>query len=146
MVDIYGNKLHHNDGTHLDGGMADNYLWQRFWQRPASQLSIWCATPSGDVLNFMALLKEVFFISDIHIQKSKVFLKELKDNHSFITVAQYNKISLEKKTAIRYQHFRSFTQKKNYFYLGHWHYGTNGRNFYQTNLRHVIYLSCNKPL
>ena len=62
----------------------------------------------------MALLKEVFFISDIHIQKSKVFLKELKDNHSFITVAQYNKISLEKKTAIRYQHFRSFTQN-NFF-------------------------------
>ena len=78
MVDIYGNKLHQNDGTHLDGGMADNYLWQWCWQRPAAQLSSWYATPLGDILTFMALLKEVLFIFDIHIQKSEVFQKYSK--------------------------------------------------------------------
>ena len=28
---VYGNHLHHNNGTHLDGGGADDVVWQCCW-------------------------------------------------------------------------------------------------------------------
>ena len=46
---VYGEFLHHNNGSHLDEGVADDAIWQRRWRRIAVQLAIWHATPSGAV-------------------------------------------------------------------------------------------------
>ena len=33
---VYGDFPHHNDRSHLDGGIADNAAWQRRWCRLAA--------------------------------------------------------------------------------------------------------------
>jgi hypothetical protein len=34
MMDrVYGDHVHHNDGTHLDGGISDDTTWQDYWKR-----------------------------------------------------------------------------------------------------------------
>jgi hypothetical protein len=33
MDAVYGNHVHSNDGTHLTGGIIDNYVWQDYWRR-----------------------------------------------------------------------------------------------------------------
>ena len=54
---VYGDFLHHNDGLHLDRGIADNALWQRCWRRLVEQLASWYDTPSGAVgRRFTAIL------------------------------------------------------------------------------------------
>ena len=54
---VYGDFLHQNDGSHLDGGVVDDAIWQRCWRRLAVKLAVWYATPSGAVGNrFMAIL------------------------------------------------------------------------------------------
>ena len=47
--EVYGDFPHHNDGSHLDVGVADNSIWKRHWRRLAVQLSSWYATPSGAI-------------------------------------------------------------------------------------------------
>ena len=34
---VYGDFPHHNGGSHLDGGIADNAAWQRRWRPLAAQ-------------------------------------------------------------------------------------------------------------
>ena len=46
---VYGDFPHHNDGSHLDGGVADDAIWKRRWHRLAAQLASWYAMPSGAV-------------------------------------------------------------------------------------------------
>ena len=54
---VYGDFLHHNNGSHLDGGIADNAAWQRCWRRLAAQSASWYAMPSGAVgRRFMSIL------------------------------------------------------------------------------------------
>ena len=33
VLEAYGNTIHLNDGTHLDGGVADGAFWQRLHYR-----------------------------------------------------------------------------------------------------------------
>ena len=49
LQEFYGDFLHHNDWSHLDGGVVDDAIWQRRWRRLAAQSEIWYATPSGAV-------------------------------------------------------------------------------------------------
>ena len=54
---VYGDFPHHNDGSHLDGGIADNAVWQHYWRRLAAMSASWYATPSGAVVRrFTAIL------------------------------------------------------------------------------------------
>ena len=54
---VYGDFPHHNDGSHLDGGIADDTACQRRWRRLAAQSASWYATPSGVVgRRFTAIL------------------------------------------------------------------------------------------
>ena len=46
---VYGDFPHHNNRLHLDGGIADNGIWQRRWIWLAVQSASWYATPSGAV-------------------------------------------------------------------------------------------------
>ena len=46
---VYGDFPHHNDGSHLDGGIADDAVWQRCWRQISAQSASWYATPSGAV-------------------------------------------------------------------------------------------------
>ena len=46
---VYGDFPHHNNASHLDGGIADDAAWQRRWRRLAAQSASWYATPSGAV-------------------------------------------------------------------------------------------------
>ena len=57
LSEVYGDFTHHNNGLHLDGGVADDAIWQRLWRRLAAQSAIWHATPSGAVgRRFTAIL------------------------------------------------------------------------------------------
>ena len=46
---VYGDFPHHNDGSHLDGGISDDAAWQRCWRQLAAQSASWYATPYGAV-------------------------------------------------------------------------------------------------
>ena len=55
--EVYGNFPHHNYGSYLDGGVADDTIWQRCWRRLAAQSSSWYTTPTGAVgRQFTAML------------------------------------------------------------------------------------------
>ena len=45
LREVYGDFLHHNYGSHLDGGVAYNDIWQHCWRRLAAQSASWYATP-----------------------------------------------------------------------------------------------------
>ena len=49
LWEVYGEFPHHNDGSHLDGGVADDFLWQRCGSRLAAQSARGYATPTGAV-------------------------------------------------------------------------------------------------
>ena len=49
------------------------------------------------LIPFMALMKEVYFILDIHLPKSEVFFKLSEDNKHCIYVAESNKLSPRRK-------------------------------------------------
>ena len=49
LLGVYGNFLHHNNGSQLDWGIADDAAWQRRWHRLAAQSASWYATPSSVV-------------------------------------------------------------------------------------------------
>ena len=50
-------SLYHNDGSHLNGVIADDAAWQHSWRRLAAQSASWYATPSGAVgRRFTAIL------------------------------------------------------------------------------------------
>ena len=46
---VYGDFLHHNDGSHLDGEITDDAAWKSHWRRLAALSASWYATPSGTV-------------------------------------------------------------------------------------------------
>ena len=54
---VYVDFTHHNNGSHLDGEIADDTACQRRWRRLAAQSTSWYAKPSGAVgFRFMAIL------------------------------------------------------------------------------------------
>ena len=65
------------------------------------------------LIPFIALIKEVYFIFDIHISNSEVFCKSFEENQSCISVTKYNKLSPRpKNVGIKYHRFRKFVLKK----------------------------------
>ena len=61
----------------------------------------------------MALMKEAYFIFDIHITNPVVFCKVFEDNQSRIYVAESKRLSPRTKHIdIKYHHFRSFVKNK----------------------------------
>ena len=57
LQEVYGDFPHQNDGSHLDGGVVDDALWQRRWLSLSAQLASWYTTPTGAVGHrFMAIL------------------------------------------------------------------------------------------
>ena len=65
------------------------------------------------LIPFMALMKEVYFILDIHLTNLEVFSKVFKDNQSFIVVVESTKFSPRTKhIAIKYCHFRSLKKRR----------------------------------
>ena len=65
------------------------------------------------VIPFMASMKEVSYIFDIHIPKPELFCKVLVENESCITVAEPNKFSPRTKhIAVKYHHLRIFVKNK----------------------------------
>ena len=54
---VYDDFLHHNDGLHLDVGIAHEAARQCLWRWLAAQSASWYATPSGAVgCRFMVIL------------------------------------------------------------------------------------------
>ena len=51
LNEIYGDHTHHNDGTHLDGGIGIGIdaKWQRYWKRAVQQRPIWYKPPQGRI-------------------------------------------------------------------------------------------------
>ena len=46
---LYRDFPHHNNGSHLDGEVADHAIWKRCWCQIYAHLASWYATPSGAV-------------------------------------------------------------------------------------------------
>ena len=67
-----------------------------------------------EVIPFMSLMKEVYFIFDIHIPNPEVFGKIFEDNQSCIAVAESNTIlPRTKHIAIKYQHLQRCLPREN---------------------------------
>ena len=49
LQDVYGDWVHGNTGTHLDGGIPDDGLWQRWWRDLAVMPPLRYDAPSGKV-------------------------------------------------------------------------------------------------
>ena len=49
LQEVYGDFLHHNDGTHLVEGVSDDTTWQSFWRQLAAQSASWYSTSPGKV-------------------------------------------------------------------------------------------------
>ena len=49
LVEVYSDHLHHNNGMHLDGGIADDAIWKRRWKRLFTQSDSWYIMPTGAV-------------------------------------------------------------------------------------------------
>ena len=66
-----------------------------------------------EVINFMALMKKIYFIFDIHLPKPEFFCKVFKDNKICIYVAESNRLSpITKNIAIKYLNFQILVQNK----------------------------------
>ena len=58
---IYGDHVHDNDGTHLDGGIATDRLWQRRWTRMRQLSTTRYIVPKGAVgRRFLTILVDEF--------------------------------------------------------------------------------------
>ena len=44
---VYGDHIHQNPGTHLDGGVADDFLWQSYWRQLVEYPPSFYDTPTG---------------------------------------------------------------------------------------------------
>ena len=49
LREFYKDFPHRNDGSHLNGGVVGDAIWQCRWHRLAVQSDSWYATPSGAV-------------------------------------------------------------------------------------------------
>ena len=49
LVEVYGDPLHHNYGTHLDGGVGDDSMCQRRWWSLAAHSVSWYIMPLGAI-------------------------------------------------------------------------------------------------
>ena len=49
LWEVYGDFLHHNNGTDLSGGDPDNTTWKIHWRRLYVQSTSWYSTPPGKV-------------------------------------------------------------------------------------------------
>ena len=57
----YGDHVHDNDGTHLQGGFSDDALWQRRWRRMAQIATTRYQAPAGRVgRRFLTVLTSEF--------------------------------------------------------------------------------------
>ena len=66
-----------------------------------------------EVIHFTELMKEVYFIFDIHLPKPEVFCTVFEENQICIAVVDSNKFSPRTKhIAIKYHHLLGFVQKK----------------------------------
>jgi hypothetical protein len=58
---VYGDWPHHNDGSHLDGGVAGDSTWQRRWRRMVNLPTTHYSVPKGKVgRRFVATLTAEF--------------------------------------------------------------------------------------
>jgi hypothetical protein len=58
---VYGDHVHNNDGTHLDGGIVDDHRWQRRWRRLVAYTPNRYEAPKGRVgRRFISMLAEAF--------------------------------------------------------------------------------------
>jgi hypothetical protein len=49
LYEVFGDYVHQNSGQHLDGGIADDELWQNYWRRLIVYHSLTYDAPSGAV-------------------------------------------------------------------------------------------------
>ena len=69
-----------------------------------------------EVILFMGLIKEVYFIFDIQIPNPEAFCKVFEDNGICISIAESNKFSPGTKyIAIKSHHFQTFVQNNTIF-------------------------------
>ena len=59
LWEVYLDHPNHKNGLQLDGGVADDAVWQRHWYQMATKSVIWYTTPQGSVgHHFMEFLVE----------------------------------------------------------------------------------------
>ncbi len=55
LVTVYGDSIHCNDGRHLDGGVADNSVWQRRYDRVVAHSHPMYNPPKGGLGQWVVL-------------------------------------------------------------------------------------------
>jgi hypothetical protein len=68
LLEAYGDCIHQNDGTHLDGGIKDDAVWQARWCKLVALPCQRYDAPGGSVgQHFMRILTEE--LEGIHSRK-----------------------------------------------------------------------------
>ncbi len=49
LIAVFGDSIHHNDGRHLDGGIADNGVWQGWYNHVVSHPHPMYYPPKGGI-------------------------------------------------------------------------------------------------
>jgi hypothetical protein len=49
LLEVYGDYIHQNDGTHLDGGIQDDAVWQEYWRKLVTLPPQRYDVPSGPI-------------------------------------------------------------------------------------------------
>eukprot|EP00957_Ditylum_brightwellii_P023109 1743243-Ditylum_brightwellii.AAC.1 len=73
---VFGDTIHHNDGTHMDGGVPNDVTWQRRWRKIISRPTNWYNVPSGPVGRRFATILTVEFagVRDQHWNSEQVIV------------------------------------------------------------------------
>ena len=59
LLEVYGAYIHQNDGTHLDGGIKDDAIWQEYWRKLATLPPQRYDVPSGPIgRRFVRILRK----------------------------------------------------------------------------------------
>jgi hypothetical protein len=68
LMEVYGDYIHQNDGSHLDGGIKDDAVWQEHWRKLVILPPQRYDSPSGPVgRRFVRLLTKE--LEGIHSRK-----------------------------------------------------------------------------
>ena len=61
MIGVYCDTLRGDDGTHLDGSIADNKFWQELYQRVIASVLPLYSPPSGPIATeFLPIYTQLF--------------------------------------------------------------------------------------
>jgi hypothetical protein len=101
LYGVYGDYVHQNPGQHLDGGIADDKLWQNYWRRLIVYHSLTYDAPNGAVgrrfVDMLAVLVEGIVSRKWNAEKFIVFQMVILQRSRDVTSAKGIKDRINKR-------------------------------------------------